>query len=53
MADLHLFASDQPDLNWDNLAVQEAVHDMMRFWLDKGIDGFRISNHSTDIAQIL
>lgn len=53
MADLHLFASDQPGLNWDSLAVREAVHDMMRFWLDKGIDGFRVLNHSIDVANFL
>lgn len=40
--DLHLFAPDQPDLNWDNPAVREAMHDIMRFWLDKGIDGFKV-----------
>ena len=39
---LHLFDSSQPDLNWDNLAVRDEVYDLMRFWLDKGIDGFRM-----------
>lgn len=39
---LHLFAEKQPDLNWDNPAVRREVHDIMRFWLDKGIDGFRM-----------
>lgn len=39
---LHLFASGQPDLNWDNPKVVEAVHSLMRFWLDKGVDGFRM-----------
>ncbi len=38
---LHLFAPEQPDLNWENPAVRDAVHDIMRFWLDKGVDGFR------------
>jgi oligo-1,6-glucosidase len=38
---LHLFSKKQPDLNWDNPAVREAVQDICRFWLDKGIDGFR------------
>ena len=38
---LHLFAPEQPDLNWENPRVQAAVHDIMRFWLDKGVDGFR------------
>ena len=40
---LHLFSAYQPDLNWDNEEVRHAVYDMMRFWLDKGIDGFRVS----------
>ncbi|WP_205905944.1 alpha-glucosidase [Marivivens niveibacter] len=39
---LHLFAREQPDLNWDNPAVREEVYDIMRFWLDKGVDGFRM-----------
>lgn len=39
---LHLFAEQQPDLNWDNPAVRHAIHDIMRFWLDKGVDGFRM-----------
>ena len=39
---LHLFLKDQPDLNWRNPAVQEAVWETMRFWLDLGVDGFRL-----------
>ncbi|MDR1287064.1 MAG: alpha-glucosidase [Treponema sp.] len=39
---LHLFASAQPDLNWANLDVRNAVFDIMNWWLDKGIDGFRM-----------
>jgi len=39
---LHLFHDKQPDLNWDNPAVRHEVHDLMRFWLDKGVDGFRM-----------
>lgn len=39
---LHLFAVEQPDLNWENENVRAAVHDIMRFWLDKGADGFRM-----------
>ncbi|OJV80976.1 MAG: glucohydrolase [Cellulomonas sp. 73-92] len=39
---LHLFATKQPDLNWENPQVREAVHAMMRWWLDRGIDGFRM-----------
>jgi oligo-1,6-glucosidase len=39
---LHLFAPGQPDLNWDNPAVRDAVFAMMSWWLDRGIDGFRM-----------
>jgi len=39
---LHLFSSKQPDLNWENPAVREKIYEMMRWWLDKGIDGFRM-----------
>ncbi|CUM64702.1 uncharacterized protein PRCAT00002311001 [Priceomyces carsonii] len=39
---LHLFAVEQPDLNWENEKVRAAVHDIMRFWLNKGADGFRM-----------
>ena len=39
---LHQFLPEQPDLNWDNPEVVEAMHDVMRFWLDRGVDGFRI-----------
>ncbi|KAJ6261652.1 Alpha-glucosidase [Drechslerella dactyloides] len=39
---LHIFAKEQPDLNWENPDVVEAVHDIMRFWLDRGVDGFRM-----------
>lgn len=38
----HSFAPEQPDLNWRNPEVREAIYDMMRFWLDKGFDGFRM-----------
>lgn len=38
---LHIFAPEQPDLNWENPKVRDAVHDIVRFWLDKGVDGFR------------
>jgi alpha-glucosidase len=38
----HAFLSQQPDLNWRNPAVREAIYDVMRFWLQKGIDGFRV-----------
>lgn len=39
---LHVFDVSQPDLNWENPAVREAVWDIMRFWLEKGCDGFRM-----------
>ena len=39
---LHLFAEKQPDLNWDNPKVRHEVYDLMKFWLDKGVDGFRM-----------
>jgi alpha-glucosidase len=39
---LHLFHRKQPDLNWRNPAVREAMYDVMRFWLNRGVDGFRI-----------
>jgi alpha-glucosidase len=38
---LHLFESAQPDLNWDHPGVVAAQHDVLRFWLDRGVDGFR------------
>ena len=39
---LHYFSIKQPDLNWNNPNVREALYDVMRFWLDKGVDGFRM-----------
>lgn len=45
---LHSFSSHQPDLNWDNPEVEQAMHDVLRFWLERGVDGFRI-----DVAQCL
>lgn len=39
---LHLFAEKQPDLNWENPALRSEIYRMMRFWLDKGVDGFRM-----------
>ena len=38
----HAFLARQPDLNWRNPAVRQAIHDVMRFWLSKGVDGFRV-----------
>jgi alpha-glucosidase len=45
---LHSFLAEQPDLNWRNPEVQQAMHGVMRFWLDRGVDGFRI-----DVADFL
>jgi oligo-1,6-glucosidase len=39
---LHLFSRKQPDLNWENPEVRQAVYAMMRWWLDRGVDGFRM-----------
>lgn len=39
---LHLFSKKQPDLNWENPKVRDEVYDMMNWWLDKGVDGFRM-----------
>ncbi len=45
---LHSFLVEQPDLNWRNPKVEEAMFDTLRFWLDRGVDGFRI-----DVAHFL
>lgn len=39
---LHLFLAEQPDVNWRNPGLKKAMFDMVRFWLDKGVDGFRL-----------
>ncbi|WP_247191886.1 alpha-amylase family glycosyl hydrolase, partial [Escherichia coli] len=39
---LHLFDSTQPDLNWENPEVWEEFRSVLRFWLDRGADGFRV-----------
>jgi oligo-1,6-glucosidase len=39
---LHLFSAKQPDLNWENPEVRQALYAMMRWWLDRGVDGFRM-----------
>lgn len=39
---LHSYTAEQPDLDWRNPAVREAMHAVLRFWLDRGVDGFRI-----------
>ncbi len=45
---LHLFDSSQPDFNWANPKVEEFFHDVLRFWFDRGVDGFRV-----DVAHSL
>ena len=39
---LHYFSQKQPDLNWENPKLRSEVFSMMRFWFDKGVDGFRM-----------
>lgn len=39
---LHLFAREQPDLNWENPTVRQEIYRMLRWWLDRGVDGFRM-----------
>lgn len=39
---LHFFSKKQPDLNWENAALRQKIYDMMTFWVDKGISGFRM-----------
>lgn len=53
---LHMFAEQQPDLNWDNEAVRKDIYKMMKEWLERGIDGFRmdvISLISKDPKELL
>ena len=50
---LHYFSAKQPDLNWENPEVRQEIYKIMRFWLDKGVDGFRmdvISFISKDVS---
>ncbi len=54
---LHLFLPEQPDLNWNNPEVIAAMHDTLRFWLDRGVDGFRMDvvhaiGKGTDLADM-
>ncbi|RKD20071.1 oligo-1,6-glucosidase [Pelobium manganitolerans] len=39
---LHYFSKKQPDLNWENPALRKEIYDILRFWFDKGVDGFRM-----------
>lgn len=45
---LHSFVKEQPDLNWRNPALQQAMYETLRFWLDRGVDGFRV-----DVAHFI
>ncbi len=54
---LHYFSRKQPDLNWENPRVRKEIYDMMSYWLDKGIDGFRMDSipfisKDTDFPEI-
>lgn len=42
ISDLHIFGRDQPDLNWDCKELRDELYDVLKFWLEKGIDGFRV-----------
>ena len=50
---LHIYVAKQPDLNWENPVVREAAWDVMRFWINRGCDGFRVRQlllYSTRVA---
>lgn len=47
---LHLFSKKQPDLNWENDEVRSRIYDMMKWWCEKGIDGFRMEKKVTDFT---
>jgi Alpha amylase, catalytic domain len=50
---LHQFAAEQPDLNFRNDAVKQELKDILAFWLEKGVDGFRVDaiNHSFEVED--
>jgi alpha-glucosidase len=48
---LHLFAPEQPDFNWDNPAVREEFLSVLRFWFDRGVDGFRIDSAAVLVKE--
>ncbi len=50
---LHFFAKEQPDLNWDNPETKENIFDIIRFWNEKGVDGYRIDaiNYSSAASK--
>lgn len=51
---LHLFTNRQPDLNWENPEVRAAIHDVMRWWIDRGVYGFRLDviNHISKVLPL-
>ena len=49
---LHFFSKKQPDLNWENPQLRQKVYDMMNFWIDKGIGGFRMDDTSCSSSSI-
>lgn len=49
----HIFAVEQPDLNWENPKVRAAVHDIIRFWLERGAKGFRMGELNHLILQVI
>src|SRR5450830_945255 len=51
---LHSFLREQADLNWRNPRLREEIHDIMRFWMDRGVDGFRldVANYYVKDAQL-
>ena len=47
LKDLHIFGKTQPDLNWDCEDVRKELYNVLKFWLDKGVDGFRVRDRLT------
>jgi alpha-glucosidase len=50
---LHLYVTKQPDLNWENPKVREAVWDIMNFWISRGCDGFRVGDSTCQIPGLI
>jgi glycosidase len=44
--DLHIFGEKKADVNWDNENVRKELYEVLRWWLDRGVDGFRVREHS-------
>jgi len=43
--DLHIFGEKQADVNWDNENVRKELYEVLRWWLDRGVDGFRVREY--------